>query len=354
MSDIKTEVTEYTATAAALQDLRGKYENVTFHVGTPAGDMAARAARFELVTLRTSLDKMRKKLNEDDQARIKLRNDEAKRITAVIVSLEKPIDEQISAQEARKEAEKAAKAKAEADRVAKIRGWINGLALYPSRFTGKTAEEMSVGLEKLKKLTIGIEYEEFADEASQARLVSIEALDSMLGATAAMESQMATFRAMQEAADAKKPAHVIEAEQKSLDHAMGILGELVWGAPNPVEDKLIEPPAPADGCRNINAPNVVKESNVWSSPGSLPPNPLTEIEAIQMAEPIESQTYIGISTHTEPEPERSPTNTVFNALYCACYGAVLANPTDKPPVWLKACIDAVNLADQFLESQPKG
>ena len=52
-------VVEYSATEAALADLRSRYQNVVFDVATTKGDKAARAARLELVTLRTTLEKKR-------------------------------------------------------------------------------------------------------------------------------------------------------------------------------------------------------------------------------------------------------------------------------------------------------
>lgn len=61
-------------------------------VSTTKGDREARAARKELVTLRTSLEAKRKELKAPALERAKLIDTEAKRIEAEIRSLEDPID----------------------------------------------------------------------------------------------------------------------------------------------------------------------------------------------------------------------------------------------------------------------
>ena len=205
---INTEIAEYTETAAALAELRHRYAGTVWHVGTPAGDKAARAARLELVTLRTSLDKVRKQLNEDDQGRIKRRNEEAKRITGIIVDLETPIDAQIKAEEARKEAERAAKAEVERQRVAQIRGWIAGLNSYPARFVGKPAAEILSGRVKLEDLDILDEqYEEFQAEAEAAKADALSALSTLYDAAQAAEAQ---------AAEVERKRIELEAEWKRM------------------------------------------------------------------------------------------------------------------------------------------
>ena len=50
----------YSRTEAAIAELKARYSDVRFDLTTTAGDRAARAARLELVRLRTSLDSKRK------------------------------------------------------------------------------------------------------------------------------------------------------------------------------------------------------------------------------------------------------------------------------------------------------
>ena len=353
---ITTPVTEYGETAAALAVLQDKYKDAVFHTGTPSGDKAARAARLELVSLRTSLDKMRKALNEGDQARIKLRNDEAKRITSVITSLEEPIDAQIKAEEARKEADRAAKAKAEQERVAKIRGWINGLTLYPSRVAGKSSDEIGAALNKLVLLVIGIQYEEFADEAEAARAAAIETLEMMRVSAYRMEEQAAELeqqratleaqRAIQEQEAAKARAE-LEAERKALENAKPQINEPVIEAPPLIEANVTETLKPVPGF-SFPPPggdvgrvtNILVQNMAYIEESLFVPQPASE-----------PQTFMGISTHTEPAPESFAQKT-FDALYSACFGVIQANMTSDPsppPKWVSDCVDAVDMADTLMD-----
>ena len=96
---IDTEIAEYSVTTAALAELRQRFGNVAFDLTTTKGDKEARAARLELVRLRTSLEAKRKELKAPALERSRLIDAEAKRITAAIDELEAPIDEQITAVE---------------------------------------------------------------------------------------------------------------------------------------------------------------------------------------------------------------------------------------------------------------
>lgn len=100
-------IVEYSATEAALAALRQKYAGVVFDLTTTKGDKEARAARLELTTLRTSLEKKRQQFKEPALKFGKKIDSEAARVTAEIRALEDPIDQQIKADEARRAAEKA-------------------------------------------------------------------------------------------------------------------------------------------------------------------------------------------------------------------------------------------------------
>jgi hypothetical protein len=106
-------IAEYSPTEAGLAELRQRLSGVVFNCATTAGDREARAARQELVKLRTALEARRVELKRpalDYVARI---DSEAKRITAEIRALETPIDTAIRAEEQRKADEKAAREREE-------------------------------------------------------------------------------------------------------------------------------------------------------------------------------------------------------------------------------------------------
>jgi len=120
-------IVRYDRTAAALAELKARYAGAKFDCTTTAGDKAARAARQELVQLRTSLDRKRQEFKAPALAFGKAIDSEAKRLTAEIEALELPIDAQIKADEARRERERQAKAEAEAVRLAAIQDRLEGI-----------------------------------------------------------------------------------------------------------------------------------------------------------------------------------------------------------------------------------
>lgn len=99
-------IVEYNKTAAALADLRARYGQ-SYDVRTSDGMRAAREARAEIKRHRVELEKMRVELKAPLLERGRLVDEEAKRITAELLSLEEPIDAAIKAEEERKEREKA-------------------------------------------------------------------------------------------------------------------------------------------------------------------------------------------------------------------------------------------------------
>lgn len=102
-----TPIAEYSETAAALADLRQKYEKVVFQVATKDGMQVAVKARAELRGYRVALEKKRVEIKAPALERTRLIDAEAKRITAELSALEDPIDSLIKQEEGRKERERA-------------------------------------------------------------------------------------------------------------------------------------------------------------------------------------------------------------------------------------------------------
>jgi len=113
-----TPIAEYSKTAAALADLAQRYKGVLFDVTTREGMQAAIKGRAELRGYRVALEKTRVEIKAPALKRTQEIDSEARRITAELLALETPIDDQIKADERRKVAEAEAKIKAEQDRIA--------------------------------------------------------------------------------------------------------------------------------------------------------------------------------------------------------------------------------------------
>lgn len=147
-------IVEYSDTQAGLNELRSRLKDVAYDLTTVKGNAEARADRKELVTLRTSLEKRRKDLNADDQRRIALRNEKAKELTAAILELETPIDDQIKRDEERREAERRAKAEAAAAEAREIAETLDRIRAFPVKASHKGSVVIAALIEDLALLEV--------------------------------------------------------------------------------------------------------------------------------------------------------------------------------------------------------
>lgn len=187
----KQEVAEYRPIEAALAELRNQYQGVVFQVSTKEGDKLARDARRELVGLRTSVEAKRVDLKAPVLELGKMIDGEAKRLTAEIEALEKPIDQQIKAEEKRKAEEKAvreaaekaereAKEKAEKARIDAIQAKIKAIADKPIECLGKKPLDIENAINQVEFMPVtDIEFEEFVIDASEARMKTVAKLREM-------------------------------------------------------------------------------------------------------------------------------------------------------------------------------
>lgn len=221
-----TGIVEYSETEAALAALRARYANVVWDCTTPKGDKDARAVRLELVTLRTALDKKRLALNADDQARIKARNDKAKRITGEITSMEEPVDAAIRAQEIAKAAEKAERERVEREKAAQVTASIAAMRDLLIEASGKAPAVVDGLIQRLEAIEITLEVSgDRAGEAQQAKTQTMQRLRDMHAAAIAQEAEaarlaaeraeLAKLRAEQEARE-KAEAERLAAERKRI------------------------------------------------------------------------------------------------------------------------------------------
>lgn len=207
----ETAVAEYSMTEAALAELRERHSKTVFDLRTVAGNKAARAARQELVTLRSNLEQKRKDLKQPVLELGKRIDDEAKRITAEILKLERPIDEQIKADEQRRDAERKAReeeeakraeearqhAQQEARRISAIQMRIADLNAYVVATTGKSAAEINQILDELQSMDMTT-FEEFQERADVVRLGVVAALVTIKDAAEKNEAEQARLKAERE------------------------------------------------------------------------------------------------------------------------------------------------------------
>jgi len=206
------QIAEYTQTAAALAILREKYSGQLFGVTTTKGMDEAKKARAEVRGYRVSLEKLRVELKAPALERTRLIDAEAKRITAELLAIEEPIDQQIKAEEQRKEEEKAAKARAEAARLTSISAKISALRNRVSAVAHQPATVIKAELENAIALELSAdEFQEFLPDAQEALEETRKDLESALNARLLYEAEQAQLKAKQEAEAAR-----IQAEREEL------------------------------------------------------------------------------------------------------------------------------------------
>lgn len=191
----ETSIAEYMPTEAALADLRKRHQDVVFDLRTTAGDKAARLARMELVKLRTSLEAKRKELKAPALEYAQRIDREAKRLTAEILALEAPIDEQIRADEQRREDERRAKIEAEQKRVAGLQARIAQIRAVATRAVGQVSAEIVRKIATVEAVPIGEDFAEFQAEASTAKAETIETLRELHAKAQASEAEAARLAA---------------------------------------------------------------------------------------------------------------------------------------------------------------
>lgn len=192
---MKTEIAEYSPTAAALAELGARFKGVVFDVTTKEGLDQARKGRAEIRTLRTSLEAKRVEIKRPALERCRLIDAEALRITAALLELETPIDSQIKKEEARKEEERAAKAKAEAERIERCKQMVDDISFSIVSVSGKPSSVIASEIETVKALVIGDEYCEFKAQAESTRAATLARLAELHAAAIAHEAEQERIKA---------------------------------------------------------------------------------------------------------------------------------------------------------------
>lgn len=195
---VAVKIAEYSTTAAALGDLRAKYERVLFPVATPAGMKDAVAARAELRNIRVGLEKMRVQIKAPALERTRLIDAEAKTITKHLTDLEDPIDAQIKAHEQKVAAEKAERERIEAARIAAIRAKIDAIRAIPAGMTNEPAATVASEIEDVRAFRADESFAEFADEANSAALQVVDALTALHTSKVAAEQEAVRVAAERE------------------------------------------------------------------------------------------------------------------------------------------------------------
>jgi hypothetical protein len=215
MTEQSTGVVEYSPTEKALAELRQKYAAVVFDVTNAKGMMAAKEARRELRTLRTSLESMRVEIKAPALERCRLIDAEAKRITAELEKLEDPIAAAIKAEEDRKEAERAEKALQAEAAARALRAKLDAIRNRPLSVIGKPAPTIAALIDDTKALEFSDLNEQYQAEAIKLRDEAIEKLVVMHSDRVSADAEQARLAVERAELERQRAAH--EAAQKESD-----------------------------------------------------------------------------------------------------------------------------------------
>lgn len=191
-----TAIAEYSPTAAALAGLRERLANVAYDVSTTKGLDVAKRDRAEVRDLRVSLEKKRVELKAPALERSRLIDAEAKRITAELEELEKPIDQQIKAEEARKDEKRKAAEMAEIGRVLSIMEAIGEINMAPALLQRKSAEFIAAELGVMRDAVLDASvYQEMLPQAKEVHIAAIAKVELLLKAKRHDEAESAKMAA---------------------------------------------------------------------------------------------------------------------------------------------------------------
>jgi len=192
---IERALVEFSAVEAGLAVLRNDYGNVVYDVATTAGMNDAKAARLALREPRYEIERIRKSAKAPLLALGKKLDADAARITAEIEKIEGPIDQQIKAEEARKEAEKQAKIEAEQKRIADIHERIEELRGCQMLTVASGSALIAGHISDLESLVVDDQFEEFRQNAEDAKAAGLARLTALHAAAVAHEQEQERIKA---------------------------------------------------------------------------------------------------------------------------------------------------------------
>lgn len=190
---ISTQLAKFDQVEAGTAELERLYKDVAYSVDTKKGMDEACEARRAIKTPRVDLEHARVaakapllKLGRDIDAR-------AQAITARLVAIEKPINDQIKAQETK-----------EAERMADLERRIREIVETPKGCIGKGVQDLELVLESLNTLPLA-DFQEYQERAAKAQLDATLAVNTLL-TQARQAAELAELQAQQRREQARKDA----------------------------------------------------------------------------------------------------------------------------------------------------
>ena len=274
--EVAQALVKFTATEAGLIELKAQFGSIVFAVDTPEGMKEAREARQKIRKPRYAVENLRKDAKAPIIALGKKLDARAKELTAEILALESPIDEQITTEENKVEAARIE----EENRIQDLRERTDQFerAVDEVRRDDATLAEIMQCADRINAIVIDESFSEFEDNAKQNRDKAVEDLRGLYLARNQRDQDAAELETLRrekaerdeaDAKEAERKQQVADAAQKSVDDSIAAKVEPV------VED----PEAKAE---TVDTSNVVVMATVKSDEP-----PLAAFEAPSRAEMIQ-------------------------------------------------------------------
>lgn len=200
-----TALTVFDPIERTLAAVEARHKDVVYDLTTTKGNDAARKARKELVSIRTTADEVYKTWNQPILAAQKKARELRDGFAARVELLEKPLDAAIRADEERRAAEKKARDDAEAARVKAIRDRVADIYAQPAACAGLPSSEIELSIVGVEVLIADKAfYQELQGEAEAAADVVLTKLRAMMSAAKAAEERAEAQRLEAERLEAQR------------------------------------------------------------------------------------------------------------------------------------------------------
>ncbi len=206
---------------AGIAALHEKYLGVVYDVSTGKGLDEAKAARVEIRAIRYQIEPTVKATKAAWKVATAQLDVEAARIVAELMKVEKPIHDQITAEEEKKAAEKVIRDALAAEAKLRTDTALEAMRGALVQAVGKTATEIVLLMEGVAAVVVNIEaFGADAGECKQVQLQTVDALTAMHAAAVLADAnalELATMRAAQAendriASEAREAAELLVAE----------------------------------------------------------------------------------------------------------------------------------------------
>ena len=190
----ETQIVEYDITAAAIEEMKKQYGGMK--ITDAISEKAVREARTLVVSKRTAIEKKRKELKASALQWGRKIDDEAKRITALLLSLEEELKAEIEIVDNERKAKKAEKDRIEQERIDGIQIKIEAIKEKGLTTINLSSDDVTALCDEILAIQITEEvYQEFAEQAKAAKLATLSALDDIYNDKVIQEKEAAERKA---------------------------------------------------------------------------------------------------------------------------------------------------------------